>query len=80
MNGGYKTNIFYTDSDRLLDPLFWQALGKAEGWTTDGKTSRFSSMTFGEFEKRHWKTHWHSLIDHLAQGGDIDTFFNNLIK
>ena len=52
----------------LLDNLFWQALGKAEGW---GNQEEFHSI---------WKYHWHSFIDHLAEGKDIDSFFNNLLK
>lgn len=47
----------------LIDPLFWQSLGKAMGW----------SPMYGE-----WKTKWHRFIDHLAEGKDINSFFENL--
>lgn len=29
--------------------------------------------------KNNWKYHWHRFIDHLAQGGDAETFFNQLL-
>lgn len=29
---------------------------------------------------KNWLTKWHSFIDHLAEGKDIDSFFSNLIK
>ena len=29
---GYYTTFFDKDSDVLIDPLFWQALGKGLGW------------------------------------------------
>lgn len=52
----------------LLDPLFWQALGRAEGWEDNG------------YEKPDWIYNWHQFIDHIAEGKDIDSYFNNLMK
>ena len=55
----------------VLDPSFWQSLGKAMGWPT-----------FNKFEKDKveysWKNHWHRLVSHLAEGGTIETYFNGL--
>lgn len=28
--------------------------------------------------KREWKTYWHHLIDHLAEGGAIESYFDTL--
>ncbi len=73
-------------SDILLDPLFWQALGKAEGWGDKKiKIHCTSSMkdvgSVGEtFERFVWENMWHHLIDHLAKGGDAESFFNELLK
>lgn len=68
-------------NEMLLDPLFWQALGKALGWTFDGKFSRFSeTMTFGEFEKRHWKTHAHQYFDLVLTGGNTEKFWKELLN
>lgn len=54
-------------SSIVLDPLFWQALDKACGWTANGN-------------KHAWLAWWHLLIDHLAEGKDADSFFEELIK
>jgi len=74
----------------ILDPSFWQCLGKAMGWSewkyclTDKPTK---DMMYGECEDMEDKTHkhqegwifyWHSLIDHLASGKDIESFFNSM--
>ena len=72
----------------LLDPLFWQALGKAEGW---GNSFGFiQTSDTGEIDKwlesdsagtvYQWRYHWHRFIDHLSEGKDPDSFFNELIK
>lgn len=70
------------EKDFLLDPLFWKALGKVEGWNDadrkrkdDAYETLGASLTFPDT----WKVKWHSFIDHLARGGDIDTFFDNLL-
>lgn len=65
-----------SDPHILLDPKFWQCLGKACGWPereyTDFK---------GRKVKWHiWKNHWHQFIDHLASGKDPASFFTTLIS
>lgn len=55
----------------LLDPAFWQALGKARGWELwEGWDE--------ECPECHWKALWHRLIDHLADGKDVESFFEML--
>lgn len=75
------------------DPLFWQALGKAEGWTAidthrcslngierTGKAKN-CSLCFGEGKNGiHWLDVWHLFIDHLASGKSADEFFEELLK
>jgi hypothetical protein len=61
-------------SDVFLDPGFWQALGRARGWTTD-EDGKYWKGTVAEWKANYWKTHWHSFIDHLAAGKDIEVFF-----
>ncbi len=51
----------------LLDPQFWQCLGKAMGW-----------QMVREWEGRYWKKYWHRFIDHLAENKSIDSFFKEL--
>lgn len=53
----------------LLDPLFWQALGKVEGW---------HKGIAPEHEHLYWKAHWHAMVDALAEGKTIEQFFETL--
>lgn len=32
-----------------------------------------------EWFENSWSDEWHNLIDHLAEGKDIDSFFNELL-
>ena len=71
-NGGYREAKdkagFVLNGIRnfVLDPLFWQSLGKAMGWGTveEGWT------------EPQWTYKWHHFIDHLIKGGTIEEFFN----
>lgn len=80
-----------THNDILLDPTFWQALGKAEGWEKEPHlckecgvigTGTFNHMNACKTRTRSsdWITIWHRFINHIASGGDIDTFFTNLLS
>lgn len=83
----------------LLDTLFWQALGKQQGWGKDippedwlckacyggdcgGCEERIKEniKAFFNTKEYDWKHYWHLFIDHIAEGKDVDDFFNNLIK
>lgn len=55
----------------FLDPLFWKALGKAMWWG-DGRFKVSDWQTHG------WLFHWHRLIDHLAEGKSVESFFEQL--
>lgn len=67
----------------LLDPLFWQALGKAEGWKyisiENGITVRVKRPT-NYISSEEWLVRWHSFIDHIARGKDINSFFEDLLQ
>lgn len=56
-----------------IDPLFWQALGKAEGWK-DTEIQLPWKMNL------EYMRQWHHFIDSLAQGESPDDFFKNIIK
>jgi len=69
----------------FLDPLFWQCLGKALGWSDlpfwrYGETCKKCGENLGGIRYVQWQYIWHSFIDHLAEGGNIDGFFKNLLK
>lgn len=55
----------------VTDRTFWQALGKALGW---------SDKDFYENNMVRWFSEWHRFIDHLAEGKDVNEFFTNLLE
>jgi len=57
----------------LLDPLFWQALGKQQGWIEG--IDKYTGDSVCE-----WRSNVHSFIAHIMDGKDVDSFFNNLLK
>ncbi len=61
----YKGDGVYVDSV-LLNPLFWQSLGKAMGWDKN------------KYIIGNWKAHWHRFIDHLIEGKEAESFFEPL--
>lgn len=87
----------------LLDPLFWKALGTAEGFnptakilmctgcgvalrwneepTIDGKHGGKNGCGSDIYEYQgQWLIEWHRFIDQLAEGKDIESFFNGILK
>lgn len=71
-NGGFDVS----NEKIILDPLFWQALGKAEGWNQDAIAYREPGHV-GVYE---WNLKQYLCIDHINQGKSIDSFFEALIK
>lgn len=63
-------------AETLLDHLWWQALGKAIG---HGKGQRVE-LGGGFWTEDMWLKDWHRFIDHLAEGKDAESFFNELLK
>lgn len=77
---GYKNEVLFSNGDMkyqhsreviLLDPEFWKLGGKSEGWGK-GLTKFGKSVV--------WKRNWHDFIDHLANGGEINSFFEDLLN
>lgn len=88
IKGGYKKTILLDVSGYpyynpgamqirvvFMDNLFWEALGKAEGWGGIG-TSDYPQSVYHPY----WKINWHKFIDHLAEGKDIESFFIYLLE
>lgn len=68
-------------SSAVMDPLFWQALGKSEG-----KSEYATCISCGRLDCDHvdgykvwWLLTWHRFIDHLAEGGDAESFLKDLL-
>lgn len=71
----------YAEPAILLDPLFWQGLGKSLGCKSTGLFRTCLCIdTHGAHEIGEWEIFWHRFIDHLAEGKDIESFFSELIK
>lgn len=60
----------------LIDPRFWQALGRACGWREEnGSICRDASCQ----ACHEYMRQWHRFIDWIAEGKNTDDFFTNLI-
>lgn len=65
----------------LLDPLFWQCLGKALGWNDYSERRKmWAPESTSHLLEDGWKHQWHRFIDHLAEGKHAESFFSNLVK
>lgn len=54
----------------VLDPKFWEALGKSLKW----ERAEYE----GEIYMEGWLCFWHYFIDHLAEGKTIESYFEYL--
>lgn len=65
-------------NEYVLDPLFWQALGKALGWDNGGYYHHYPD-NFSRF----WQTEWlyHALHYHELNltGGSTEKFWNEVL-
>jgi len=70
---------FTQETVTLLDKYLWQALGKALGWKREGRDNNewHHNLSTG---KPWWLYRWHRFIDWIAEGKDVDEFFEQLIK
>lgn len=87
VEGGWKFKEDYfigallKNSQFLLERDFWQALGKSMGWEDeqpghDGKSTL--AIDYSLPRQQDWLFYWHCFIDHLAEGKDINSFFETL--
>lgn len=61
-------------SEILINPLFWQSLGKAMGV----KNNMIGSCDGCGADLGGWKYQQHRFIDHLQDGKSIESFFEQL--
>lgn len=71
-------------SELILDPLFWQSLGKALGWkhVCDELNEICKASVDKDVEcpyHKQWAYQMHRFIDHLISGRDADSFFKDLL-
>lgn len=92
IEGGYEWNgeippMYDMLCEIVLDPLFWQCLGKGMGWKNhyhlyesgcgNGVICKLPDQHLNNY-REEWGYHWHRLIDHLANGKTILDFFDGL--
>lgn len=68
--GGYEKSSDQLDHADLLNPLFWQALGKVEGW--------LPGPGFTTEHHASWDCKMHDMVDALAEGKTIEAYFETL--
>lgn len=83
IEGGYDGKISHNEcysqwiNRCLLSPLFWQALGKQQGWKD---TDNNPHLARNKMPQEEYMYHWHNFIDHIADGKSVDSFFELIIK
>lgn len=91
--GGYEGRVYAPKlGAELLDPSFWKSLGLNERTVTLDLPEMHSTVmgrprhrekqkaVYTKKTPNRWKTEWHRFINHLAEGGNVDEFFNKLLK
>lgn len=65
----------------VLDPTFWQALGKSLGWRKAGiRSPSQGRMKDGKWFDDEWFINAHRLYDLILTGGDTEKFWNELLN
>lgn len=62
----------------LLDPSFWQSLGKALGWRDYSNADLCRECVTKYSPMSGWRAYWHRFIDHLADGKSAELFFESI--
>lgn len=66
----FQLEDIYLVHEVLLDPKFWQALGKTKGWAVN--TNRIQDWD------HEWLYRWHCMIDALADERTIEEYLATL--
>ncbi len=83
VEGGYNQSKEYPNARKgyveintaLLDPTFWQCLGKSLGWGFD-----YLVDPSDYYAQDEWEDKWHKFIAHIAEGKSPDSFFEELFN
>jgi hypothetical protein len=70
----------------FMDPTFWTSLGKTMGWWDKSIDREYSTEqsrkdfpdSWNGIAISLWEFHWHTFIDHLAEGKTAESFFAEL--
>ena len=62
-----------------LDRERWIEVGKSMGWESIRVHKKYDGLQGGVWgDEEKWLHEWHDLIDHLAEGGTIESYFEKL--
>lgn len=76
--GGWYNKEKIDVSEALLDPAFWQAVGRRREWETS-LLVRCQKCNSGIWGDVLWKEKMHQFIDYLADGDDYETALSKLV-
>ena len=62
----------------FLDPKAWKATGKVEGWHKLDKDITIEMELIHGMVMPRWRVRMHRMIDHLCEGGDIESYLKGL--
>jgi hypothetical protein len=97
IEGGYKIDLawfvdlpVYAHAQIIIDPDFWQALGKALGWLNHCPANIDHKPTTNPLEcpecgcsyngAQIWKDSAHRFYDLILTGGDTEKFWDDLLQ
>ena len=73
-----NTGALKSWQETALDPLFWQALGRALGWHHDYHVVYGQKVYEGHIGE--WKSKAHEFYDLILTNGDITKFWQEITK
>lgn len=71
--GNYIADTKFHDCTTALDPLFWQALGKALYWWEGDEIPPVQPLN-------HWRATAHRFYDLILTGQDTEQFWHDIIN
>lgn len=69
--------VFIRTEPILLDPSFWQAVGKVERWKCD-RNCPIEEGSYCDAHKPRWQYNMHRMIDALAEGKSLEEYIATL--
>ena len=76
-----ESSFLVPAEETFLDPHFWQALGRALGWSEACDLAIICVHGHEECQQcygDYWMYQWHRFIQALADGNTPEAFFNHL--
>lgn len=71
----------FTKEQTVLDPLFWQALGRALGWSNHGMDKHYClNFPYFDWQDYDWVFYAHQYFDLVLTNGDTEKFWKDLTK